>query len=145
MTKYVIDTQILVRAFRMPDVGRSLDTFLSTSVVFLSAVAAHELLYGARPDEMRRLHREFLDRFESVERLAIPSYRAWSDAGTILRKMRAEGFQITRALTHDALIAVSAAEIGAIVFHDNLRDFAAIQRHYPRLQQMRAWAPFRLN
>jgi predicted nucleic acid-binding protein len=126
-------------------VAANLKRFLAASVVYLSSVVAQELLAGARPHELRRLHREFLKPFEVLDRLAVPSHRGWRDTGDILRKMRSEGFQITRSLSHDALIAVSAAEIGATVLHDNTRDFAAIQRHYPRLQHSRALPPFLAN
>lgn len=145
MTKYVVDTQLLVRAFRSDQEAERLEAFLSASVVYLSSVVAKELLAGAQPGELRRLRRDFLQPYERIKRVATPSHRGWSDAGDILRKRRAGGFQITPALTNDALIAVSATEIGATLIHDNPRDFIAIQGHYPRLKHKRALANLTQN
>jgi predicted nucleic acid-binding protein len=74
-----------------------------------------------------------------LKRVATPTHRGWRDVGDVMRKLRAEGFQITQALTNDALIAVSATQIGATLLHDNARDYVAIQRHYPRLKHTREW------
>lgn len=46
---------------------------------------------------------------------------------------------ITPAFTNDALVAVSAAEIGATLVHDNSRDFDAIKRYFPRLKDTVGW------
>jgi predicted nucleic acid-binding protein len=114
--------------------------FVSASLVYLSSVVAKELLAGARPGELRRLWREFLLPYESMKRVTTPSHHGWVEVGNIMRSLRGEGFQITDALTNDALIAVSATEIGATLVHDNTRDYVAIQRHYPRLKHTREWS-----
>ena len=137
MRKYVLDTQLLVRAIRNPEEAERLDSFLSASNVFLSSVVAKELLAGARAHELRELRREFLNPFVRRNRVTTPSHTGWTQVGDIMRKLRKEGFQITPALTNDALIAVSAAQVEAMLLHDNERDFRAIQRHYPRLQHTR--------
>jgi predicted nucleic acid-binding protein len=130
---------MLIRAFRYDHEAERMEAVLSASTVYLSSVVAKELLAGARPDEMRRLQRHFLDPYEALGRMATPRHRCWLDAGTILRKLRADGFQITASLTNDVLIAVSATEVGAILVHDNRVDFEAIARHYPRLRQKVGW------
>jgi len=140
MSKYVFDTQLLVRAIRYADEMKRLEAFISASVVYLSSVAAQELLSGARPHELRHLDRVFLEPFERRKRVATPSHSGWRTAGDILRKLRWEGYAITPSLTNDALIAVSATEIGATLVHDNPRDYRAIQRYYPRLRHTREWA-----
>jgi len=139
MTKYVLDTQLLVRAFRSNEEVERLKRFLSASLVFLSSVVVKELLAGARPDELRRLRREFIEPFEEIDRVTTPTHQGWTDAGNILRKLREEGMQVAPALTNDALIAVSVTQIGATLMHDNDRDYRAIQRHYLRLQHTRVW------
>lgn len=103
------------------------------------------MLAGARPGELRCLHREFLLPFESIKRVTTPSHRGWTEVGNILRNLRGEGFQVTQSLTNDALIAVSATEIGATLVHDNTRDYHAIQRHYPRLKHTREWSSLAQN
>jgi predicted nucleic acid-binding protein len=140
MRKFVLDTALLVRAFRSHDELQRLKPLFSASVVYLSSVAAQELLSGARPHELRRLDRVFLEPFEKLDRVATPSHQGWRAAGDVLRKLRLEGYQITPSLTNDALIAVSATEVGATLVHDNQRDYAAIQRFYPRLRHTRSWS-----
>ncbi|HSU17389.1 type II toxin-antitoxin system VapC family toxin [Longimicrobium sp.] len=142
MRKFVLDTGLLVRAFRSHEEFQRLKTFFSASVVYLSSVAAQELLSGARPHELRHLDRVFLEPFEKLKRVATPSHQGWRTAGDVLRKLRLEGYQITPSLTNDALIAVSATEVGATLVHDNQRDYVAIQRYYPRLRHTRSWSAF---
>jgi predicted nucleic acid-binding protein len=140
MRKFVLDTGLIVRAFRSQEEGDRYTAFVSDSVVYLSSVAAQELLSGARPHELRHLDRVFLEPFEKLKRVATPSHQGWRTAGDILRKLRWEGYAITPSLTNDALIAVSATEVGATLVHDNDRDYVAIQRYYPRLRHTREWA-----
>ncbi|MFL5538270.1 MAG: PIN domain-containing protein [Longimicrobiaceae bacterium] len=139
MNRFVLDAQMMIRAFRQQREAERYWDFLSASTVYLCSVVAQELLSGARDDEMRRLRREFLEPFENLKRLATPTHRGWSDAGLILRQLRRGGFAITPAFTNDVLIAVSAAEIGATLVHDNSRDFTAIKRYFPRLKDTVGW------
>ncbi len=57
MSKYIIDTQLVIRAIRHHDEAEKMDDFLSafSSSVYLSSVVVQELLAGARDAEMRRL------------------------------------------------------------------------------------------
>ena len=139
VTRFLLDSQMIIRAMRQEQEAERYQTFLSASLVFLCSVVAQELLAGARDHEMRRLRREFLDPFEAVKRLATPSHRSWDDAGLILRALRGRGFTVTPSLANDVLIAVSAAQIGATLVHDNSRDFEAIKRLYPKLKDTVGW------
>jgi len=113
--------------------------FLSASLVYLSSVVVQELLAGARDGELRSLHKHFFRPFERKGRVVTPTHRGWTDAGNILRKLRAAGWQITPSLTNDVLIAVSVTQIGATLVHDNERDYREIKRHYPRLRHRVGW------
>jgi len=139
MKRFVLDANMMIRAFRHGREAERYRTFLSASLVFLCSVVAQELLAGARDHEMRRLRREFLDPFEAVKRLATPTHRGWDDAGLILRALRGRGITITPSLANDVLIAVSTAEIGATLVHDNTRDFDVIKRLYPKLKDSVGW------
>lgn len=139
MRSFILDSQMMIRAIRYERETERFRGFLSVSLVYLCSVVAQELLAGARDDEMRRLRREFLEPFEKVDRLATPSYRGWTEAGLVLREMRRRGFIVTSSLTNDVLIAVSAAEVGATLVHDNSRDFEAIKRLYPKLKDTVGW------
>jgi predicted nucleic acid-binding protein len=59
VSKYIIDTQLVIRAIRHHDEAEKMDDFLSafSSSVYLSSVVVQELLAGARDAEMRRLVR----------------------------------------------------------------------------------------
>jgi predicted nucleic acid-binding protein len=139
MKRFVLDAQMMIRAFRKQQEAERYRAFLSASVVYLCSVVAQELLAGARDDEMRRLRRQFLEPYEDLGRVATPTHRGWSDAGLILRELRRNGFVITPAFTNDVLIAVSAADLGATLVHDNSRDFTAIKRLYPKLKDSVGW------
>lgn len=141
MTKYVTDTQLLIRAMRYAAEAERLKIFLSAFApsVYLCSVVAQELLAGARPEEMRSLERTFILPFERLERAVAPTHPSWTRAGRILQLLRRSGYTITPALTNDVLIAVSAVQIGATVIHDNERDYAAISRHLPALRHTTVW------
>jgi len=139
MTKYALDTQMLIRAGRSSAEAERMSQSLSASILYLSSVVAHELLSGAHEHELRELKRDLLDPFEKLDRVVTPTHRAWKDAGRILYKLRSAGWKITPSLTNDVLIAVSATHIGATLVHDNARDYNAIQRFYPRLRHHVGW------
>jgi predicted nucleic acid-binding protein len=140
MSKYVIDTQMLIRAGRNHHEAERMDEVLSaSSPVYLSSVVAKELLSGAHKHELRGLEKHLLRPLEKLGRVVTPTHRAWRDAGRILYKLRTMGWKITPSLTNDVLIAVSATQIGATVVHDNARDYNAIQHHYPRLRHRVGW------
>jgi predicted nucleic acid-binding protein len=128
--KYIVDAQLMIRAFRYNDEAERYRTFLSASPVpvWLCSVVAQELLAGARQNELRRLVQTFIEPFEKVKRTAAPSHASWRRAGDVLNGLRRSGWTITPALTNDVLIACTAAEIGAEVIHDNERDYAAIRK-----------------
>ena len=139
MTKYVIDTQLLIRTARSDDEAERMVTSLTASAIYLSSVVVHELLGGARDAELHRLTKRLIEPYERRKHVVMPTHRAWKDAGRILYKLRSTGWQITPSLTNDVLIAVSATEIGATLVHDNARDYNAIQRFYPRLRHRVGW------
>jgi predicted nucleic acid-binding protein len=67
-----------------------------------------------------------------TDRRLVPAAGSWNDAGDILAKIaRAEpGFRTkVRGLWNDALIALSARQIGATLVTENLQDFALLRRY----------------
>ncbi|HEU0015675.1 MAG TPA: type II toxin-antitoxin system VapC family toxin [Longimicrobium sp.] len=136
MTKYVIDTQLLIRAFRNPTEAAKLESFLSNSIVYLSSVVASELRAGAQPHQLGQLRQKIIRPSRAAKRVVTPTHRAWVESGRVIQGLRDEGRQITPSLANDVLIGISAAESGVRVLHDNARDFEAIARHYPRLNHM---------
>jgi predicted nucleic acid-binding protein len=126
--KYIVDTQMLVRAVRSDREAERYKTFLAafSPSVYLCSVVAQELLAGSREEEERRL-RTFIVPFEKLRRTATPTHASWKRAGEILCELRLAGFTITPSLTNDVVIACTSTQIGAEVIHDNARDFRAIQ------------------
>lgn len=126
--KYIVDTQMLVRALRSEAEAGRYRTFLSafSSSVYLCSVVVQELLAGSRDAEARRLH-ELITRFEKLHRTATPTHASWKRAGELLCRLRRAGYTITPSLTNDVLIACTAMQIGAEVIHDSARDYRAIQ------------------
>ena len=131
--KYIVDTQLLVRAIRSNEEAERYETFLSafSNSVYLCSVVAQELLAGSRDGEHRRLHNDYIVPFEKLRRTATPTHESWKRAGEVLKQLRAAGFTITPSLTNDVVIACTASQIGAEVIHDNLRDYRAIQATLP--------------
>jgi len=138
---YIVDTQLVIRAFRYDREAERMNAFLSvfSSSVYLSSVVVQELLAGARDSEMRRLQRVFIRPFEQLERIATPTHASWVRTGHILRVLRQDGHTITPSFINDVLVATSAVQIGATVIQDNEKDFAAIQRAYPPVSFTAPW------
>jgi predicted nucleic acid-binding protein len=143
VSKYIVDTQLLIRAFRSDAESRRLLEFLAaySPSVYLSSVVVQELLAGARPGEMRRVKHIFIHRFERARRVVTPTHRSWTRGGNILRSLRSAGYAITPSLTNDVLIAASAVQIGATIIQDNEKDYTVIQRAFPPVSFTPAWPP----
>lgn len=141
VTKYIVDTQLLIRAIRNEREAERLDDFLAdfSSSVYLSSVVVQELLAGARDSELRHLQRGFIRPFEQLKRVATPTHTSWVRAGYILRSLRRAGHTISPSFTNDVLVAASAVQIGATVVQDNEKDFAAIQRAFPSVNFTAPW------
>lgn len=98
--KYVIDTQLFIRAFRDPVANLALQEFHRARAPFeyLSALVAQELRAGIlRPSDRRALERQVLGIYEQVGRLITPSANAWQRAGDVLAAMaREKGLELSR-------------------------------------------------
>lgn len=133
--RYVLDTNLFIRAFRDPAANEELQRFhqLFAPFEFLSAVVAQELRAGARSTPARRLlERQVLEPFVRRDRVVTPSARAWHESGDLLADMAVdEGLDVSRvskAFGNDVLVALSCREAGVVVVTDNERDFERIRR-----------------
>jgi predicted nucleic acid-binding protein len=78
--------------------------------------------WGQIRDSVERLEHDF----ERARRILVPNLGDWTQAGRVLARVAAKyGYEKTgqARLTNDALIAMSAARIGARVITVNERDF----------------------
>jgi predicted nucleic acid-binding protein len=135
-TKYVLDTQLYIAAYRNQDRAHELERFLARHLprTYLSAVVALEFLAGARSRERRREIREgILAPFERTGRIITPSPRTWQRGGEVLSKLAASGERpvTSESFTNDVLLALSAAEHGVTVVTENIRDFELIEKAAP--------------
>ncbi len=74
---------------------------------------------------------ELTDRFDRLGRIVTPEARSWSLAGDVLgdiRRREPGPRDRIASLWNDALIALSARQIGASVVAGNVRDFALLRR-----------------
>ena len=75
---------------------------------------------------------QFVRQTEKTGRIVIPTYQDWKETGSILARInRQEPAQRTRIprLVNDALLAMSAIQIGATLYTLNGEDFRLIARY----------------
>ena len=136
--KYVLDSNLFIRAFRDRQAEWELQTFhsLFAPFEFLSAVVAQELRAGVSSLKDRHaLERNVLDPFARRGRVIAPSIQAWEKSGDLLAAMSwKEGLElakVTKAFGNDILLALSCREAGMVLVTRNGRDFARISRYVP--------------
>jgi predicted nucleic acid-binding protein len=131
MLRLVVDTNLYIDWL---NAGRhEAVLFQRDAVKYLSAVVMMELYAGAFSTHDRRLLRQVTTAFRKAGRILLPSAGVYEEAGGVLRALRGRGYNPASpsSLVNDVLIALSARTIGAVVYSQNERDFAAIQSVRP--------------
>ena len=131
--KWVLfDTNVYVAALREGVRGAAfLRIRESAPRTFLASVVSAELRAGAVDQTGRSVVLELTDRFDRLGRVVTPEARSWSLAGDVLGDIRRRepGLRDTIArLWNDALIALSARQIGASVVTGHVEDFELLRR-----------------
>lgn len=132
--RYVLDTQLYVRAFRDSAANAALQLFHTAFAPFeyLSAVVVQELRAGTRRADAGKLQRLVLDPFERRGRVVTPTYDAWKRGGEVLAALAAlEGLElgrVPRSFVNDVLLALSCREAGVTLVTENRDDFERIRR-----------------
>lgn len=133
MPKYIVDTNLYVRAWRDPVDKANLRAFIATAgpYIHLHSVVAGELLAGCVTATIQRQTEDlFIQPFERRNRVITPQHSTWKRAGAVLARLiknkRAGEPGITRSFFHDCLLAVSAREEGFTIVTDNGKDFELI-------------------
>jgi predicted nucleic acid-binding protein len=120
----ILDTSIYVELVRH---GRFRDELLELPyLVRNSAVVLSELRRGATLPRERR----WLDQLERQHQVLFPGIWEWHRSGTILERLRKKrGYEAKklRDLHFDALIALTARAVGAVVITCNGEDFEALR------------------
>lgn len=132
-TKYALDTNLFIQAFRDEAANRELAAFRMVCAPgeYLSSVVAQELRAGVRSlEDRRKLERLVIARYEKVGRLITPSTSAWQASGDVLSALRKrEGLdlgRVSKSFGNDILLALSCREAGLTLLTDNQRDFERI-------------------
>ncbi len=124
----VLDTSVYIEIFRS---GRfTLELLRSPWIVRCSAVVLHELRRGATT----ALERRFVDELARKIRIITPSERHWLESAEILsiiRRKKGYSPNKLRALAFDALIALSARDLGATLITCDRADFAELRLYRP--------------
>jgi len=138
VTKYVLDTNIFVRADRDRVWAGELAAFYAAflPVTFLHAVVVQELLLGAVDQRRGRdVYEGYVEPFEARQRIVTPSYASWRRSGEVVaalvqrRRLSPGGF--SRSFLNDALLAVSCREAGVVLITLNSADFSRIRTVEP--------------
>ena len=126
MRAALFDSSVYISGIRRGDGAVLAQRRLSPdTLLWLSSVVLEELYAGAwgeTRDSVERLEHDF----ERARRILVPNLGDWTQAGRVLARVAAKyGYEKIGQgrLTNDALIAMSAARIGARVITVNERDF----------------------
>ncbi len=138
MPRYVLDTNLYIRATRDEEWSRALERFYWAFAPFvhLHSVVAEEMLAGAlHPALERRTQERFIAPFEAVRRVVIPGHATWKRAGQMIARLvrdkKLSPGGIGRGFVNDCLLAASAREHGFVLITDNTRDFDLIRTVEP--------------
>lgn len=132
--KLIFDTNVYFALIADPAFLPRHGTWLRgvASRTFLSSVVAAELVQGAKGDLARRRVRRATAALERTGRVLAPTHDDWVRAGTVQGLIWDQHPALrTKPMLADALIACSAARVGALVVTSNLRDFERIGAHVP--------------
>ena len=126
----VIDTNIYIGALRLDLFRGQLAAINQRFILKSSAIVLLELYTGCRT----RIERRAIEKMERDFGVLTPSQENFTEAGKVLNKIllskRFEPGKIL-GLANDALIAMSARSIGAIVVTNNKKDFELIRECRP--------------
>jgi predicted nucleic acid-binding protein len=143
--KYVLDTNLYIKAFRSLEGARELQNFYEAFApnTYLSSIVLHELLVGANTEAKNRTIQDTLAQpLRRARRVITPSHGAWQASAEAIarmtRKDKCDLRSVPKSLIHDYLLAASCREAGATLITDNTADFAAIRR-YMRFEYEAAW------
>ena len=131
--KWVLfDTNVYVAALREGVRGAAFARIRESAPrTFLASVVSAELRAGAVDQTGRSVVLELSKRFDRLGRVVTPEARSWSLAGDVLGDIRRgePGMRDKIArLWNDALIALSARQIGASVVTGNVGGFELLRR-----------------
>lgn len=129
MNKVLLDTNLYIDWL---NTGKHEALMIESGYVrYLSAVVHMELVVGAITRKAALAVGQIKRAYEKSNRLVVPQAASFEQAGELLQKLKKRGREIRSAsLVNDVLIAVSARQIGATLYTQNVRDFSVIRPLY---------------
>jgi predicted nucleic acid-binding protein len=131
--KVIYDTNIYIGAIRGGASSPEFDLLRrSLPFTYLCSVVSAELYAGAIDSLAIRLTTPFVLLSERVGRVVTPNHRSWNETGRILGRIHKEETQFRSkvpGLFNDALIALSANQIGATICTKDIEDFELLRRY----------------
>jgi predicted nucleic acid-binding protein len=145
VTKYTLDANLYIRAYRSAEERANLDGFFLENGprIHLHAVVLNELMLGARNRaDAREIQRKVGAPLLRVGRVVTPSLRAWERSAEIVASL-VERRVISRggyapSFLNDVLIAASCREAGVTLVTGNAADFERIAEVEP-FEFVAAW------
>jgi predicted nucleic acid-binding protein len=131
--KALLDTNVLIDFFRDPQKKESFEARADRPRLFMSSIVAMELYAGCKNWRQQSALAAFLKPFEKAGRIVAPDHESLLQAGKVLALLSREGIAGAhlRQMSHDVMIAVTAARAGVVVVTRNVRDFARIEKCAP--------------
>jgi len=143
--KYILDTNLYIRAFRNVAGAEELKAFYSAfaPVTYLSSVVVHELLVGANtPAKASEIRKNIVGPLKRTRRVITPSHAAWETSADAIarmaRKTKRDLRTLPKSLILDYLLAASCREAGVTLVTENAADFAEI-RQYVSVDYQAPW------
>lgn len=131
--QYALDSTVYIASLRNADRLQALKRFLLQvgTRIRLHAVVVMELRSGVRTEQQMRALDALFAPDQARGKTIVPTLDAYSHAGRVLSALALrEGVNTADSvLIAGALIAASCREAGAVLVTDNVRHFAALQRH----------------
>ncbi|MGH7355954.1 MAG: type II toxin-antitoxin system VapC family toxin, partial [Candidatus Rokuibacteriota bacterium] len=129
----VFDTSVYIAALRGGLESAAAEALRTTIPrTYLASVVAAELHAGATSERGRRAVLAVTQPPARAGRVVTPSATSWIQAGDLLSELRHRDPGLRSRLTrlwNDALIALSARQVGAAVVTTDLRDFVLLGRY----------------
>jgi predicted nucleic acid-binding protein len=130
---YTLDSNVYIHALRDAAALARLKRFMLRvgTRLRMSAVVALELRAGARTAAQERAVETLLAPYALRERIMLPSFDAFLQAGRVIAALATRERMAVAAgsFTNDVILASACRESDVVLVTENLRDFAAIQRH----------------
>ena len=135
MARYVLDTNLYIRADRDAAWAEGMTQFVSAFLPFihLHAVVAQEVIAGAIDSRREKLIQdEIVGPFERRGRIVAPTFAAWKQAGLVIahlvqKKLITPG-GFGRSFVNDCVLAASCRDDGMVLITSNVADFSLIKK-----------------